>query len=318
MHDLDTGSGKLPEVPYPRLNAMFRLGERVWSEREDLRAAFGSIESWDFWYWLMWHGTKELEEVRDQLYPLPPEYLIHRVVGEESTLTYFRSGLVNWRRMVLCLTEGGFDFTRSAALLDYGCGCGRVIQFLSRYAATCELFGADIDAEAIEWCSQHLDFARFLALTEEPPSPFSAGQFDGVCAFSVFSHLPEDLSRQWLKELHRIMKPGAALVLTVQGREVVKKIITSEREDDFPSAKVLRRMTRKLESRGFWFFPYHRFESTDDRNQGYFEQLTRGSYGSAFVLEPYIRESWLDCFELVAFHAAPDRWQDYVVLRNRG
>jgi hypothetical protein len=40
-------------------------------------------------------------------------------------------------------------------------------------------------------------------------------------------------------------------------------------------------------------------------------------YGMTFIDLCYIREHWLDLFELVHVTEAPDDWQDYVVLRRR-
>jgi SAM-dependent methyltransferase len=215
-----------------------------------------------------------------------------------------------------CLREGGFDPTREGSLLDFGSGCGRILQFFALYAATVELHGADVDAEAVAWCAKHLDFARFEVLGPQPPSPFEARRFDAVFAFSVFSLLPEELHGAWLDEIARITKPGAAVVLTTQGHHVVDELM-SRRANEFPPPELLAKRLPELERTGFAFFPYRRLRFRDPENVAHFEEWDLERYGSTFILEPYIRRHWTRHFDLVAHHAAPDDWQDYVVLRRR-
>jgi SAM-dependent methyltransferase len=309
--------GSLPAVPYPRLERLLRTGERIWQEREDVRAEIGDIRSWAFWYWLMWHGATEYEEVRADIYPAPPANLTHRVVGEATEAAYRQSGLVNWRRMRACLAEAGFDFSRSPAkLLDFGCGSGRILQFFARYADHCTLVGADVDQEAVAWCRETFDFAEFAVLPKKPPSPFDAEHFDAVYAYSVFSHLPERLHRSWLEELHRIAAPGAALVLTTMGRKCLEELANG-RTGGFPSAKVVAAGMDQCERDGFLFYPYRKLKWGEASNDAFFKSWDLEEYGSTFILPAYVKEHWLDLFDLVAIHEGPDNWQDFIVLKRR-
>ena len=52
------------------------------------------------------------------------------------------------------------------------------------------------------------------------------------------------------------------------------------------------------------------------RNQAYVDRLDEWVYGSAFILEPYIRAQWTKEFEVVAHYKALDAWQDYTILRR--
>lgn len=310
--------GMFPEVPFPRLDAMFRLGERIWSERADLRERFPPDRAVDYWYWLLWHGFPSLPDPAGRLYAVPDPHLIHRVVGEHAdAVEYLRGGLVDGWRIDGCLREAGFDPVRGGSLLDFGAGCGRILQFLALYAGSCRLVGADVDEAAVDWCTKHLDFAGFRALPRRPPSTFADGEFDAAYAFSVFSHLPEDLHLAWLAELARITRPGAALVVTVHGRHVIDEILSGRRVHQHPDREELARALPGLEQRGFAFFPYGRLHFRDRENDRFFANWDLADYGDTFILEPYVRERWARWFELVALHEAPDDWQDYAVLRRR-
>ena len=249
--------------------------------------------------------------------PTPTSNLRARVVGEQNDeLEYFRSGLVNWHTIDSRLRRWGFDPTRGGRVLDFGVGSGRILQFFALYAETCSFVGADVDAEAVKWCRENLDFVSCEVVPTRPPTPFKDAAFDAIYAFSVFSHLREDLHRAWLEELHRIAKPEAVIVVTVQGSHVVEAILENRWQGGFPPANKLRSSLGEIAERGFGFFPYGALLFPDSQRT-YVDALGREEYGSTFILERYVRSHWSELFEIVTFDEAPDAWQDYVVLRPR-
>ena len=296
-----------------RLEQLFGVARRIWDERGDLRDRFGQVEALGYWRWLLADGIEEYAEVCD-LIPHPPPDLVGRVVGSDPTGRFFReSGIDDAAGIHASLVEGGFDFARPASLLDFGCGCGRLLRVFARFADTCRLFGADPDRAAIDWCRENLDYASFEVSDPKPPSPFADGQFDGVYAYSVFTHLPEDLHRDWLEELRRITAPGGVVVLTTAGRRRVEMMLAGEGpQTEFPGPARLRADLPQLEQRGYLYYSYE-FETPGMPA----EVAAEGLHGRAFILEHYLRDHWRDLFEIVAFHDAPYGWQDYVVLRRR-
>lgn len=302
----------MSSVTFPRLEALFSLSRQTWAERDDLRQRFSSIESVGYWNWLMAVGFQEYPEFLEHL-PIPPEFLVERVVGDVTPEVFHQMGLSDAQNVYQCLLEAGVDLAQQPLLLDFGCGCGRLLRFFSRFADSCRLFGADVDAEAIDWCRANYDFASFETLTKDPPCPFADNQFDGVYAYSVFSHLTEKAHRLWLEELQRITKPGAAVVLTVQGRNCFEMFCREERSlSGLPAADRLRQDEAALERTGF-----QHYESDFALPWMSEEESGAHTYGMTFILEHYIREHWQTLFELVSFHEAPQGWQDYVILRSR-
>jgi SAM-dependent methyltransferase len=313
-----SAEGIFPKVPFPRLDALFRIAERLLAARPDLRERFPPDRAADLWYWLLWHGATSHRELGTHLYPTPDRHLIERVVGEgTSPDEYRRSGLVDWWTIDGCLREAGFDPARGGEVLDLGVGCGRIIQHFALYAGSCRLSGSDVDAEAIAWCRANLDFGSFETHPVEPPTPFAGGRFDAVYAFSVFSHLPERLQRAWISELARITRSGAAVALTTHGRHAVEEVLAGRRLLVPPGPRDLARRRGELERDGFLFFPYRSLGFAHSENRRFFEAWDLDQYGNAFMLEPYVRTHWGESFELVAHHEAPDDWQDYIVLKRR-
>ena len=227
---------------------------------------------------------------------------------------FHESGLADAQSIYLRLIEGGFDFTRRSAILDFGCGSGRVLRLLSRVADTQDLYGADVVREAIAWCRDNLAFARFEWLAARPSSRYPDRHFAGVNALAVFSQMEERLQLAWLAEIARITAPGAVVVLTTHGRQCAEEFARGNvAQFPFPAAERVRADLPVLEATGFLFYPY----SVVDNVSLPVEDRALGLHGVAFTLEPHIREHWLAHFELVALHEAPRGFQDEVVLRRK-
>lgn len=307
---------RLPHVTSPRLDALFRLAESTWNDRADVREAFHDLQSLEFWVWFLFHGSREIPDFETHAYPLPLRHLVERVVGKMEPRTYLESCIGDGRRMVRSLREGGFEFAPGGRLLDFGCGCGRILLFLARWAGECRLHGSDVDSDSLEWCRENYDFATFDRNSSDPPSPFETATFDGVISFSVFSHLPEMRHRRWLEELARITRPGATLVLSVMGRTCVREFLEGRQPGPSLSRR-LRKNLPHLDRTGFLFLPYRKLRLKRRVNRSFFRTWDLEEYGSTFILESYIRREWSRLFEIVGFHEAPDEWQDYVTLRRR-
>ena len=112
----------------------------------------------------------------------------------------------------------GRDLYSFENVLDFGCGCGRALRHFHDHPLSFQMYGTDIDAEAIAWCRRKLPFVTFRVNDPLPPLPFAAGTFDLIYAVSVFTHLDEGHQLAWLKELKRVSKPGAILLLSAHGR----------------------------------------------------------------------------------------------------
>jgi SAM-dependent methyltransferase len=91
------------------------------------------------------------------------------------------------------------------------------------------LYGCDLNHAAIAWAAKHLPHATFTVNRIAPPLPYDDGRFDLVYALSVFTHLPEALTVDWLRELHRVLRPGGVLVLTTMGPAFLDRLTPAER-----------------------------------------------------------------------------------------
>ena len=138
------------------------------------------------------------------------------VVNSADIASFLADGRERAGAVERAFGTAGFELAGARRVLDFGCGCGRVIRHWADRKAT-EWHGSDINERLISWCRDHLSFARFEVNGLAPPLPYRAGFFDAIYAISVLTHLDEDLQNRWLGELARIVAPDGAVLLTTHG-----------------------------------------------------------------------------------------------------
>ena len=154
--------------------------------------------------------------------PLPPRRLMVRVAGTADADWFLRSGRAAYDAIAAHVPVAELD-----AVLDFGCGCGRVTRYWNTFEG--RVHGSDMSAKAIDWCRTNLTFAGFETNGLAPPLAFDDASFDLVYALSVFTHLTEDLQLAWRDELRRILRPGGFLLLTTHGQAYAPRLTDAER-----------------------------------------------------------------------------------------
>ena len=152
------------------------------------------------------------------LVPLPPPLLRYRVHGSLDRDSFLCVGRTCVEDLKNSLRLIGRDLYSFQNVLDFGSGVGRVLRHFYDHPPSFQVYGTDVDAQAIAWGRRKLPFVTFLVNDPLPPLPFAAGTFDLIYAVSVFTHLDEAHQLAWLKELKRVSKPGAILLLSTHGR----------------------------------------------------------------------------------------------------
>jgi SAM-dependent methyltransferase len=155
-------------------------------------------------------------EVADGL-PLPPARLRAQVGPSHADATFFfRSGREHAELIRDLLRDAGTAVEDVDAILDWGCGCGRVLRHWAALPST-HVHGCDIDRRMVKWCARHLSFADVATTGISPPLPYGSATFGLVYAFSVFTHLTEGLQRAWIAECGRVLKPEGYLLISTLG-----------------------------------------------------------------------------------------------------
>jgi SAM-dependent methyltransferase len=173
-------------------------------------------------------NRKFLEEHRS--IALPPLWLAYDAYSSCNRDWYWTSG-VNAADAILQYVPSVIQ-ADSFALLEWGCGSGRILrQLRSRLSVdNVRLYGSDYNKRTIDWCRQTLDGIEFQENELSPPLGFDSEAFDLVYSVSVFTHLPEDLFRSWLDELFRVLKKGGLALITLNGERFKSHLSKKECE----------------------------------------------------------------------------------------
>jgi len=114
------------------------------------------------------------------------------------------------RRLLFADMIKGLNVPLVADVLDVGPGTGTNLRLLRDLGFT-RVTGVDQSPEAIRFCAEKelgsVQLGNVCAL------PFPDESFDLILATDVIEHVEDDLSA--LRELHRILRPGKFLLLTV-------------------------------------------------------------------------------------------------------
>ena len=148
--------------------------------------------------------------------PMPSPKLVYLVTGQFDTEAFYGNGVVGANSIQGILNRHGLELGLFRNILDFGCGCGRVLRHWRTLSGS-EVYGIDHNAVLIGWCRRNLPFARFAVNGAGVPLNFPDGMFDFIYSISVFTHLTESSQRFWMNELMRILTPGGHLLFTVHG-----------------------------------------------------------------------------------------------------
>jgi SAM-dependent methyltransferase len=160
--------------------------------------------------------------------PVPPPRLRVEVAGTPGLEWFLDSGRQQAGIIRAAAERNGASLESVGALLDFGCGCGRVLRHWADLEGP-EIFGSDYNEGLAAWCEANLLFVTASVNQLAPPLGYEDGQFGLVYAISVFTHLPDDLERAWIDELSRIAAPGGLLLLTTHGDSYADRLDESER-----------------------------------------------------------------------------------------
>ncbi len=161
--------------------------------------------------------------------PLPPPRLRLLVDGRSADAGHFlRIGRQMFTGIGAAAAAMGRPLANLGAVLDFGCGCGRVARHWSSVDGP-EVHGCDYNSALVEWCAGNLCFLRVDRNQLAPPLPQVSGSFDLIYALSVFTHLDAELQRAWLDEYRRLLAPGGLLMISLLGEQFAGRLNPEER-----------------------------------------------------------------------------------------
>ena len=182
------------------------------------------VHNFQFWF----GGNKEK-------LPVPGVWARLLVSGSADIPGFLEMG----RRGFDCIREtletNGTSIESLKDVLDFGCGCGRVIRYWNGFADT-RIWGTDINEYLVEACRRCVPFASISHNSMAAKLNYANQSFDLIYAFSVFTHLDIKAQKAWREEFRRILRPRGILLLTVHGN-AFKGRLTGEELEDFSAGR---------------------------------------------------------------------------------
>jgi ubiquinone/menaquinone biosynthesis C-methylase UbiE len=126
------------------------------------------------------------------------------------------------------LILGGLKVSSGARVLEIGCGIGRVLKHIAPSFA--EAHGIDISEEMIALGKDRLSgFANiYLHLGDGATlNPLPNDYFDLVYSVLAFQHMPAGVVRNYLRECHRVLKPGGELYFQLTEVRTIRRFLHS-------------------------------------------------------------------------------------------
>lgn len=139
--------------------------------------------------------------------------LLELTYRAEQSHFWFRGFRAFVRPMVARAVAG----VASPRLLDCGCGTGANLDWIDRFGRA---NGFDLTWRGLAFAASR--GRRGIAQGSIGAIPFRDASVDVATSFDVFQCLPDDVEREAIRELARVLKPGGRLVLQVAAFEVLR------------------------------------------------------------------------------------------------
>lgn len=305
---------QLASLLIPDAPGLLEIAGEIHRQRSDLQTAYPEPESLEFARWVAVNGRLEYPDQLARFYPpLPPEALRHAASGGESDHSHLYTGTEDLQVLTeIVATFDGQTLGEFGSILDFGCGCGRLLRWLAPALSATDCVGTDIRADSIAWCQQSLP-GRYQHTEMLPPLDLPDDSFDLVYAISVFSHLDRHANLAWLRELVRVCRPGGLLLLSTHGPFSLFVIARSPAHQSLLNleAAQARTLLRRIHTEQFLFAP--RPADSSGSPDG-----VQALYDQAFFTAEFVAAEWANYVEVLGhIPVVQGMFQDYFVLRAR-
>ena len=110
-------------------------------------------------------------------------------------------------------------------VLDLACGSGGLTRKLKRKCPSANIFGVDFNEEAINYANEVDEGITGLRYKsgDAQDLTFKKNSFDVVIGLDMLDHIPD--YNLCLSEIHRVLRPGGKLILTVENRRSLWPIV---------------------------------------------------------------------------------------------
>ncbi len=278
--------------------------------------AFGCVRD-DEWLQVLLSSLHTPEQRGVMFPPYPPEGVQREIHGHAHEVSLHEAH-VFYREIKAYCAYAGRPIRADTTLLDVGCGWGRMARLFMKDIRPEALFGVEQTDRFLMAARRANPCLTFFHNGLAPAVPLASGSTDVVTSWSYFAHVSEFFADQWMREIHRVLKPGGIAVITTQSRRFLA----------FCAEQRLRRASgMRLEH------PWHEAcadSFTDEAranaafDAGHFlhaasakPPLSQAHYGEAIIPRNYVLKVWGHLFRLVEYMDNPSRLPHVLIVLQK-
>ena len=260
------------------------------------------------WLALILRAAAAAPDLAGVLPALPDEALQIESTGQAGEPA-LRAGFRIYRLFKQLFEQHAGPLSRCERVLDFGCGWARILRFFLKDVEADRLWGIDAREKMVDVCRRLVPGAHFERAGPWPPTPLDPASVDLVYAYSVFSHLSEEMHRRWLEEFQRILEPGGLLIVSTRNREFIEMCEGFRKQEGLPAH--LAHLPRLFaDGRAC-------LRAFDDGEYCY--DLVDGNWwsGEACIPRGYVAKHWAPHFTLLDYVDDPARCEQNVIVARR-
>ena len=268
-----------------------------------LRSHSGTPKDWfagisdDTWMWMNTWGRRRFKAIAALLPKMPAEALQVQYTGSSGD-TVLHQGFAAYQ-----LFKGSYEkyigrIGSCRGILDFGCGWGRIIRFFLRDVSPERLFGVDHSSEVIEACLDTNRWCKFKLIEPYPPTALPAESFDLIYLYSVFSHLPEAMHWELLKEFQRLLVPGGLIIATTRRRDFIEWCASLRRDPQ------LREKPESIRCSALAFLDANAALAAYDNGSFCYSNFGDARWpfwGEACIPRGYVEKCWPELFDVLEY-----------------
>jgi SAM-dependent methyltransferase len=268
---------------------------------------FTGVED-DFWYWLIGQSYADRQAFDGVLPGFPDEAVQVRTTGSSGQIMLWQT-YCDYRMFRTLAAAHGRAIPSCRAVLDFGCGWGRLARFFLKDIPGDRLWGIDPNPDAVDICRRNNRWSRFEVVNPFGPTDFPGGTFDLVYSFSVFSHFSEEMHFRWLEEIQRILQPGGVFMATTRPRDFIEQSVLD---------RLRRPFTRYPEAIAGMFRETPRWLTAyDDGHYCYEPHPGKVWWGETCIPRAYVLRHWTKYFDILDYVDDPRRCPQSVIVARR-
>jgi SAM-dependent methyltransferase len=164
-------------------------------------------------------NSNQYSHIETKVHPMDEMYLFftsHPDHKDTPLQSYFDSGAGMIRTLLEILDKIGLRLEETNSFLEFACGYGRFTRHLVKIVPPLKITGADVYKEAVDFQKTVFGVKGFYS-EFDPEDVTIPEKYDIIFVASLFSHLPLNTWRPWLKKLYHSLNENGVLIFSTHG-----------------------------------------------------------------------------------------------------